>query len=90
MYNIFSEFLKELNVAFVTSYANDYYNNHPYKNTLYGISDLLYKYNIPNVGVKVDNCESLSLCTPFIAHIEDDFIIVKEISFGDIKYIWEG
>lgn len=87
--NIFSSFLKELGVKF-TSYADKAYESHPYKNTLYGISDLLTKYNIENNGIRVNQSDLFEMDIPFIVYINNDFAIVKEVSQREVKYILDG
>lgn len=88
-YNIFVDFLNRLGVRH-TSYANKLYDNHPYKNTLYGISNLLWKYNIDNEGIRIDKEDLSEINTPFIAHVSNDFIIVDDVLQTDVKCIWGG
>lgn len=88
-YNIFTTYLKELGVRY-TSYSNRAYESHPYKNTLYGISDLLFKYHIPNEGIRINQNDLNNIEPPFIAHIDNDFIVIKEVSPANIKYVWAG
>ncbi|WP_321331663.1 vitamin K epoxide reductase family protein [uncultured Bacteroides sp.] len=89
MNDVFSVFLAELGVKH-TGYSHVFYSQHPYKDSLYGISDALMKYNIPNVSVRIGVDELKKIEPPFIVYLENDFIIVKEILPNDIKYIWNG
>lgn len=87
MNDVFSVFLTELGVKH-TTYSNALYKQHPYRDTLYGISAALEKYNIPNVSIRMESDDLKKIETPFIAYLEKDFIVVKEILPNDIKYIW--
>lgn len=89
MNDVFSLFLTELGVKH-TTYSNVFYKLHPYRDTLYGISAALEKYNIPNISVKIEADDLKKIEVPFVAYLEKDFIIIKEILPNDIKYIWNG
>ncbi|MBQ5663139.1 MAG: hypothetical protein IIV19_01775, partial [Bacteroidaceae bacterium] len=88
---IFLRFLDELEVEYTTQYATSTHDEHPYKNTIYGLSSMLDKYNIPNIALNLnDKEEFLKLQTPFIAQVTEDIVIVKEISDEKVKYDWRG
>lgn len=86
---VFTCFLKELGVKFTNSFSDKLFSEHPYKYTLFGLSKMLTYYGVRNVGIKVTNREEIhSLETPFIAHIGNDFVTVKNVSSKDICYYW--
>ncbi|MBR2606648.1 MAG: thioredoxin domain-containing protein [Bacteroidaceae bacterium] len=88
---IFLRFLDELEVEYTTQYATSTHDEHPYKNTIYGLSSMLNKYNISNIALNLnDKEEFLKLQTPFIAQVTEEIVIVKEISDEKVKYDWRG
>lgn len=87
--NTFTNMLKQLDVKYTNKYADKLYNEHPHKYNLYGLSQMFTHYRIPNMGIKIENKEDIHLLkTPFIAHIENDFVAVKNISKENISYYW--
>lgn len=78
-----------LDVKYTTKYANSYFNEHPHKYSLYGLSKMFAHYGVHNMGIKVTNKEDIySLDPPFIAHIGNDFVTVKNISKEKVCYYW--
>lgn len=76
--NIFTVFLKQLNVKHTNSFANKLFNEHPDKYNLYGLSEMLTAYGIENAGFKV--AQKGTICTatpPFIAFAGGDFVVVE-------------
>lgn len=81
--------LSLLNVKHTDKYTNAYFNEHPYKYSLFGLSKMLNHYRVYNKGIKVTNKEDVYfLEVPFIAHIGNDFVTVKHISNKSITYYW--
>ena len=85
MDNIFISFLKSMHIKHTSYYANRLYNNHPHKYNLYGLSKMLELYNIPNLALKITDLDLNTINTPFIAHIESNFIIVEQIIDDNIQ-----
>lgn len=86
---VFTCFLRELGVKFTNSFSDKLFSEHPYKYTLFGLSKMLTYYGVRNAGIKVTNRDEIhSLETPFIAHIGNDFVTVKNISPQNISYYW--
>ena len=90
MDNIVINILRVLNIKYVKSYVRYLCDNHMYKDTLFGISDILSIFNISNVGLLIDKSELYKLDAPFIACIENDFLLVFDISKEKVSYLWEG
>lgn len=90
MKTLLSTYLNELHIPFTASYADKLFVEHPHKYNLYGLSDMLAIYKIPNTGVQVDDKELSGFTTPFIAHVSNDFVVVKRINGEMICYIWRG
>ncbi|WP_352422602.1 vitamin K epoxide reductase family protein [Proteiniphilum sp.] len=86
--NIFSTFLDLLGVKYTHTFSNKYFNEHPHKYNLFGLSSMLSDYGIENVGVKIsDKNEIRSLEPPFIVHTGNDFAIVEKLTGDQIQYI---
>ena len=74
--NVFTTFLEAMKVKYTSSFSNKLFEEHPYKYTLYGLSQLLNSYHIDNVGVKISDKDINKLEPPFVAHIGTDFVVV--------------
>lgn len=87
--NIFITFLSLLKVKHTSKFSNQYYNKHPHKYSLFGLSKMFSDYGIKNIGVKIKDKELdiLEIETPFIAHIESEFVIVKKVTSQEVCYI---
>ena len=87
--NNLTAILSLLNVKYTNKYANAYFNEHPYKYSLFGLSKMLNHYRVHNKGIKVINKEDIHIMeVPFIAHIGNEFVTVKNISNENISYYW--
>ena len=86
--NIFTTFLRQLGVKYTGSFSRRYFNEHPHKYNLFGLSAMLSEYGIKNAGIKIsDKSEIHSIVPPFIAHTGDDFAIVEKIEKNDVRFI---
>ena len=89
--NVFTSFLQQLNVKHTKSGSSKLYREHPHKYNLFGLSKMLSTYGVDSKAVKLNNKkEILSLETPFIAHISNDFVTVYRLTSKKIYYIWKG
>lgn len=91
--SIFTDALDILKVPHTFNYSKTLYDEHPYKNSLYGLSTLFDKYMIHNSGYFVENKEfALSQITfPFIAATGEDMLIVlapEEKNY--YRIVWKG
>lgn len=89
--NTFLTLLKELRIN-TTSYSNEIYQNHPYRNTMFGLADILSDYKINNAGVRFNNKKEAleSLEVPFVAHAGGDMVVVTKITETEVFKIWRG
>lgn len=85
---ILSSFLYEMQVKHTTSFVEKIYWEHPYRNTLFGLYDMLKIYDIESVGVNVDDKCLDGVELPFIAHTGKNFAVVKKIESDEVLY-WE-
>ena len=79
-------------VKYTKIYARKYYEEHPHKNDLLGVSNMLYHYGIKSEGLKlereIDALQELEV--PFIAHLDGTFVVVTDIKQDKITYFVEG
>lgn len=89
--NLLIKILDILSVKYTVEYAEEYYEKHPNKFNLYGISQMLNHYQVENVGVNMEcTIESLAqIHVPFLAYVENHFAIVTHYSEKNISYIFE-
>ena len=77
--NILLFILDLLDVKYTKIYARKYYEEHPHKNDLLGVSNMLYHYGIKSEGLKLEReINALQeLEVPFIAHLDGTFVAVS-------------
>ena len=87
--NLLTAFLKVLKVKHTNVYSQKYFEEHPYNNSLYGLSTMLTHYRIENRGVQVKDISIDNLPqTPFVTSIGKSFVIVLEIANAEVKCLW--
>ena len=91
MKNIFVSYLELLKVKHTKKFSEKYFNEHPHKYNLYGLSQMLSDYGIENAGTKIEDKENdiYRIETPFIAHTQVDFVLVYKIENDKVFYIWQ-
>jgi len=77
---ILSIYLKALGIKFTRYYADKLYTDHPYRGSLYGLSQMLFLYNIPNSGMRNFDKDIGEMEFPFIAYVDKDFYVVSKKS----------
>jgi len=97
--------LNLLKVKHTSEFSNRYFNEHPHKYNLYGLSKMLSDYGIENVGTKITDKENdlANIDLPFVAHTGSNFVVVygltdlsPPLSTGEgelegvIHYLWNG
>lgn len=88
--SLFAVFLNLLGVKHTKYFTDKTYFEHPYKNTFYGLSDMLSQYNIENIGIRITDKDTVdNIETPFIAHIKDDLVIVSSVDDYSVSLIWD-
>jgi len=53
-HTVFTSFLEALKVKHTSNFSNGYFNEHPHKYNLFGISKMLSDYGIENAGIDVN------------------------------------
>lgn len=81
--------LSLLSVKYTDQYATTYFNEHPHKYDLFGLSKMLNHYGVYNKGIRIAHKEDIhSLEVPFIAHAGSEFVTVKSLTEENISYYW--
>ena len=90
--NTFVTLLDLLNVKYTQDFSNRYFNEHPHKYNLFGLSKMLSDYGVENAATKIAGREKdiYEIETPFIAHIGSDFVVVYKVEFNKVHYLWNG
>ncbi|MDR0540606.1 MAG: hypothetical protein LBH19_00155, partial [Dysgonamonadaceae bacterium] len=92
MSTLFTSFLELLHVKHTKEFSNRYFNEHPHKYNLFGISKMLSDYGIGNAAIRMDDKEKdiFEIQTPFIAHTGNDFLVVQKVNTEKVHYLWRG
>ena len=91
MSNAFVTFLESLKVKHTKSFSNQYFNEHPHKNNMFGLSDMLTNYDIRNIGTRIQDKENdnFNIECPFIAFAGGNFVVVEKVETENAKEIVE-
>ena len=90
--NTFVAFLNLLEVKHTRSFSEQLFNEHPYKNNLYGLSKMLSNYGVENGGAQISDKEKdiTDIETPFIAQFSSDFVAVHKVEPENVSFLWKG
>lgn len=87
---IFTQFLTALKVKHTAAFSDKLYRIHPYRDSLYGLSHMLKTYGVYNEGVRSVDKNVRQFVPPFIAHVGEEFVVVKAISENNVTYDWRS
>ena len=90
--NIFTNVLELLKVKHTNDFSNRYFNEHPHKYNLFGLSKMLSDYGVENVATKIPDKEKdiLDIETPFVAHFGGDFVVVHKVESDIVSFLWRN
>ncbi|WP_456088015.1 vitamin K epoxide reductase family protein [Parabacteroides sp.] len=88
--NILIATLQLLKVKHTEYYSRNYYENHPYKYNLYGLSMMFDHYGVDNVALQLEPQRLLAIKTPFIAFVDNDFVVVFDKTDIMVSFYWRG
>ena len=90
--NSFVTFLELLKVKHTREFSNRYFNEHPHKYNLFGLSKMLSDYGIDNAATRIADKEKdiVEIATPFMAHFGEDFAVVHQVEPDKVSFIWRG
>ena len=88
--NIFVAFLNLLEVKHTQSFSDQYFNEHPHKHNLFGLSKMLSDYGVENAAIQIPDKENdiSQIQTPFIAQFGGDFVAVHKVEHEKVSFIW--
>ena len=80
--NTFVALLDLLEVKHTKSFSDKYFNEHPHKYNLYGLSKMLSGYGIRNAATQIEDKENdlFKIKCPFVAQMGGDFVVVSHIT----------
>ena len=85
--NIFISFLNLLKIKHTRFFSSRFFNEHPHKYNLFGLSSMLSEYGVENTGLRITNKNDVRLIeTPFIAHTGSEFVVVEKIFTDEIQF----
>jgi uncharacterized membrane protein len=90
--NVFVNYLALLGVKHTKSFSEQFFNEHPHKYNLYGLSKMLSDYGVKSAGISIpDKANDITeIQTPFIAQFGGDFAIVSEVASSNVSFVWRG
>ncbi len=89
--NIFLALLKALHISHTQRYTIGAYENHPYKNSFYGLKMLCESYGIEAEGIRLaDKNEIIKLSVPFIVDYKDEHVLVRKVDAHLISFVMYG
>lgn len=89
--NPLNQILRILSVKHTEDFTIQYYERHPNKYNLLGISQMLDTYQVENIGVNIPlTADAISkIESPFLACISNRFVIVTHITNEKVSYLFE-
>ncbi|WP_165045559.1 vitamin K epoxide reductase family protein [Dysgonomonas sp. ZJ709] len=79
--------LKWMKIKFTKTYLKELYDLNPYKDTFFGISDILSEYNIKTEGYRVRDKNDLDAASlPLIVNIDNQFAIISKVTDDSIIF----
>ena len=77
-----------MKVKHTKDFTHSYFNAYPQNNTLGAIHCMLIDYNVNSVALNISDKNQIdNLDLPFIAHINNDFCVVKSVVRNSITYV---
>lgn len=80
--------LHHLKVPYTSDHLTAAIKKHPHANSMLGISDILYEYNVESIGLKIDKQDIWKLTPPFLVQMTVDmysFYIVTDMNESSIS-----
>lgn len=90
MSNILVRFLRALGVPYTRNYADKLFDEHPYKNNLLGLSQMLNHYGVKTVGLEIDKKDMDKIPVPFVAVFSADYGIVESVTEQGVRIFLQG
>lgn len=89
MRNILSRYLSSLHVPHTAAGCRAVYQGNPYKNSMYGLAEMLHEYGIPTKALRFekDESEHTPIPVPSLAVYDKEFVIIENVSDGMVTYL---
>ena len=90
--NVLVNYLTLLGVRYTDVFTNQFFNEHPHKFNLFGLSKMLSDYGVENAATQIKEKENdiSEIQTPFIAQFGGDFVAVHKVYPKDVSFFWKG
>ena len=90
--NIFEDYLNLLGVRHTEAFSDQYFNEHPHKYNLFGLSKMLSAFGVENAATRITDKESdiTEIQSPFIAQFSGDFVAVHKVESENVSFLWKG
>lgn len=86
--NIAELLLEQLNVKFTKEYIYKLYNEEPYHDTLFGVSNILSEYNVKSTVFRINDIDDIKLIKPpFIVNFEGNITLVDSMTDENISCV---
>ena len=88
--NLLLQLCDELHISHTLTFTNRFFEEHPYRYSLFGLANMLEAYGVKTCGVKFTNKVSAlaDINTPFIAQMSDDLVIVNSEIIAVKHFLW--
>lgn len=90
MKNIIENFLDALDVRYTGMYAKRLFDEHPNRNNMYGLVQMLRVYGIKAMGVHLEDKDPCRLNFPCILHVDGGFAIGLECDGNNLALQQQG
>lgn len=88
MRNIIQNFLYSSGIPYTKQFSEKIFEEHPNKNNMLGLSQMLKVYGLDMIGVKFEDKENAELPIPCILHINGGFVVATKLESDKISYLW--
>lgn len=88
MRNIIQIFLQSSGIPYTKQFSEKIFEEHPNKNNMLGLSQMLKVYGLDMIGVKFEDKENAELPIPCILHINGGFVVATKLESEKISYFW--
>lgn len=89
--NILTKALKVLGVPYTSYYASKVYEEHPFRESMFGLSQIFKHYDVQCYGIRLnEKSEITRLPMPCIMHFPNDFVLTTGVTEDKVDFWWNG
>lgn len=90
-YNLFLSLLDALDIPYTEEFSEERFQEHPYHDSLLGISLLLKEYGVSNQDLRLDNKSDIRrIPLPFVAQVSGNLVVVTRVTPEQVTYVSFG